>query len=494
MVNSKKQRTNILRIVIFIYIVFLSYIIAMQSKQAPFTKVPFGVDSSVFKTIALTMTKGFIPYRDSFDHKGPLLYILNYLGICISYYKGIWLIELIAIFITMGGIYKIARLYCRRIYSCIILLIVGTMLFSFLDGGNLTEEYALPFISIAQFLFLDYFLNKKISSFRLIICGFSFAAVCLLRINMITLWVSFCIAVMLEIIKTKKYKRIIGFLGYFILGAGILTIPILGWLGINHALKDFWNDYIVFNQLYVGTTFIKKWNSFFNFFNNTLMLFSILSLVYFTRIKKDYCHTFYIFYYIITLLSICVSGFTYPHYGMILVPLISYPISELLSVIESLKEEKVVGILVTFWILSCTILPVWCEGITNTMNCIIERKENVHKNFDDIVNLILKDTNQEDRIIVWGNWNIIYVLTQRLPASKYSYQFPIANIKNDIYVEFFAELSINKPKYIIIQPGVELGEMENFLRNHLEYQYIEQIGGGGIYRLNTENTNKNILQ
>ena len=60
-----------------------------------------GVDSSVFRTIALQMDEGIMPYRDTFDHKGPLLYLINYVGMKISFNNGIWFIEFISFFVTL---------------------------------------------------------------------------------------------------------------------------------------------------------------------------------------------------------------------------------------------------------------------------------------------------------------------------------------------------------------------------------------------------------
>lgn len=62
-------------------------------------------DSSVFKTIALCMEKGLMPYRDVFDHKGPLIYIYNWLGMKIAYWRGIWAIEFISLFVCFVYIY-----------------------------------------------------------------------------------------------------------------------------------------------------------------------------------------------------------------------------------------------------------------------------------------------------------------------------------------------------------------------------------------------------
>ena len=58
-----------------------------------------------------------MPYRDSFDHKGPLLFIINFLGNKISSYRGIWVFELLFMVITIFILYKIARMSCKIVTS-----------------------------------------------------------------------------------------------------------------------------------------------------------------------------------------------------------------------------------------------------------------------------------------------------------------------------------------------------------------------------------------
>jgi hypothetical protein len=51
---------------------------------------------------------------------------------------------------------------------------------TFFEGGNIEEEYAFPLLMIALFCFLKYFLTDSITRMDLIVCGSTFAAVCLI--------------------------------------------------------------------------------------------------------------------------------------------------------------------------------------------------------------------------------------------------------------------------------------------------------------------------
>ncbi len=162
---KKKRRLKKIskeNIVMFLISIVIAFFFLLNSPLHPWIKADAGVDSSVFKTIAMMMEKGYMPYKNSFDHKGPLLYILNWIGNNISAYNGIWEIELIFLAVTIFMIYKIARLSCKGNSAMIVMLVSLSLLFGYFDGGNLTEEYAMPFLTIGIFICVVDFLYYDI--------------------------------------------------------------------------------------------------------------------------------------------------------------------------------------------------------------------------------------------------------------------------------------------------------------------------------------------
>lgn len=147
-------------ILIFIILLFITFLVMLMSPLNLFSiNGVSGIDSSVFKTIGYYMNNGLLPYKDIFDHKGPILYILNYLGYIISPNRGIWVIEFVFMFISTCFIYKISRLKCDKKISIFITIIILSLLCLYFEQGNLCEEYALPLELISLYIFLKYFLN-----------------------------------------------------------------------------------------------------------------------------------------------------------------------------------------------------------------------------------------------------------------------------------------------------------------------------------------------
>ena len=55
----------------------LVFAFTIASPLHPFVDGTPYTDSSVFETVAMMMQRGYMPYRDSFDHKGPVFIKLH---------------------------------------------------------------------------------------------------------------------------------------------------------------------------------------------------------------------------------------------------------------------------------------------------------------------------------------------------------------------------------------------------------------------------------
>ena len=461
-------------IAIGILFLIATFVFLLKNPLHPWIDGQAGTDSSVFKTVALMMERGYMPYRDTFDHKGPLLYILNWLGNRISPYRGVWAIEFIAIFLTFYLIYKTARLCCNRMFSCVTVFASVSLLFEYFDG-NMSEEYAMPLIALAQFIFLDYLINKRVTKLRLILCGLCFGAVCLLRVNMISVWVVFCIAIFILCIVNKQFCALKEFIIFFLLGFCLIVIPILFWLGANGALAGFWEDYIVFNRLYTASSagraiLSRKWAVFFTFFNSTVMIFAVIISIYLCSIKDKFLYGTYLCYLFLSLLFICMSGMGYMHYGMVLVPAVSFPIASLFGIINQKKHEqieKVLALIVTTYLMGVIVMPSWLELSAGIVTMYDDREStNRSQTIYEISDYIKKNTLEDESISVYGNWDVIYVLSGRIHATKYSYLFPIVAVRPSIMDEYFEELKEQLPKIIVIQPGCYDDRVSIFLKEN----------------------------
>ena len=455
-------RGNIENIVAIVICAVITFFFTLKSQLHPWIGSEALTDSSVFKTVSMMIEKGYMPYKDSFDHKGPMIYFINIIGDLIDDYQGVWYIEYIFIIVALFMMYKISRLSITIIPSIITVLISMNLLFVYYEGGNFTEVYALAFIAGSIFIFLDYIINEKVNKIRLIILGICFASTCLLRLNMIAAWVVFCLYIFIICIKNKDIKNILFFIKWFIVGVLIVILPTFLWLIRNKLLKAFWDVYIVFNSKYSSTnggwgSESAVWNSYLFFFNTPVNIIAFIGLIYNINIQKKYSNLVYLIYMIINLGFISMSGLTYGHYGMVVIPSIIYPISLVFKRIEEIDDNKTAGaikMIVGIFTVYSIIAPNWIDILSGLPNTYRNRyNNNIPDALQTITEMIETETDENESISVYGNWDVVYVLGKRKHATKYSFQFPIGQVDSSIMDEYFYQLSNEQPKVIVVQNG-----------------------------------------
>ncbi len=507
----KKKLSNILIVIILAIIAFL---ICMKSPTDIFSKGEGSyTDSSVFKYIGLSMTKGYVPYLELFDHKGLLLYFINYIGVIISPTIGVWIIEFIFMFISVLFTYKLARKFTSKPISLLITGIAFSQIYNYFQGGNLSEEYALPFQIISLYILFDFFLNpEKYSSkiqketsnlFRInfklfnipvFICGICFACVIFLRANMISVWIVFGIMVLIYCIANKKYLELLKFALSFLLGALVVTIPILIYLLKNGAWESFINDYILFNIKYSSNAKkMDKIDTLVTFFNTavTRFAFIIMAVKVYMQIKnkeKCYFNLGYLAYMFVTLLLISMSGYNFGHYGMTMIPALIYPYCIMYQFLEKEYIKNIgINLMVTAYLLYSIIIPVGLQFSVDCLRDISNRPTTAYS--DELIDYVIENTKEDELISVFGNNNNFYYITNRQSASKYSYQTPIAEDNKEIVNEYFNDLRENKPKLIIWDIDVSYySEMVETMTEFLDENNYKLVKDGNIkiYEINGE--------
>ncbi len=88
--------------------------------------------------------------------------------------------------------------------------------------------------------------------------------------------------------------------------------------------------------------------------------------------------------------------------------------------------------------------------------------------------MIDDNTTDDERISVYGNGDIIYLVSNRLHATRYSYQFPIGEIAPDIMDEYFEEMENELPSIVVIWERQADERIEDFLSEH-NYMEISDL-------------------
>lgn len=431
-------------------------------------------DSNVFKTVALYMENGLMPYKDTFDHKGPIIYIINFFGNIISYLRGVWYVEWFFLTITFGAIYKTARIFCDEFCAFATVLLSTAPLFRYYYGGNFTEEYAMAYIAVALFIFMDYLKNDIITRIRLIVCGICFGSVLMLRVNLISVWIVFSCAVLFSSLKEKKYSCLKYYLVWFLCGMSIVLVPIIIWLVKNRALMDFWNCYIKFNMQYSSAmsdmTMIEKlWNGFFYFSKPPIVILSMFITVYLILFRRKLIDIAYGCYFLLEFIMLSMSGMTYDHYGMVLIPLIATPLAIGMGNINENDKNRMP--FAAICLIVFITVPNWMDLVENIPDQYGQDYESENlSSAQEISNIILAYGEPDDTLSVYGNWDSIHVKTRLLSTSKYTYQFPIGVVNTKILDNYFENIEENQPDWLVVEAGRMDEKIAEYIRR---YHYME---------------------
>ena len=280
-INNHKKLFTILLLALF------AFLICMLSPSNIIHNNFPDCDSAVFKYIGKTIANGGIPYLDTFDHKGPVLYLINYIGLIINQDFGIWILELISMFVALLFSYKAIRLFYSRKVAFATLILSYCLIVLFFNRGNLTEEYSLPFLAISIYYFVKYLKEDKIKSSRILICGICFALIALMRPNNAFPLMGFILFILIKSLKEKDYKGLSNKILYFLIGLLIPIIPTIIYFVCNNAINEFIDAYILFNVSYSSTGLTQKIDSLVWFFNREIIyLVLIIYLFIFINRKK----------------------------------------------------------------------------------------------------------------------------------------------------------------------------------------------------------------
>ena len=210
------------------------------------------VDAQCFFTVGKAMANGQIVYRDIFEQKGVLLYFLHMLTYFVSHttFIGVFFLEVMAgtafLFINI----KILTLYTDirfAVFSAVLCSMSVYSSMAFCEGDS-AEELCLPLLAYALYLSTKAFKNGKWLTGKQLFCvGIVSACVLWIKYTMLGFFIGWIIVPLLWLIKEKQWKAIGKTFLYIILGVFVVTLPIILYFAVNHALSDLWEVYFYKN-------------------------------------------------------------------------------------------------------------------------------------------------------------------------------------------------------------------------------------------------------
>lgn len=251
--NLKTQRTILTFQEVVILLLFSIVFLSIFSGYSSFLFPKYSdYDSSIFMMIGRGLNSGKRLYTDIFDHKGPVLFWIEALGMMFGR-GGIFALQCIFLWFDFISIWYISgkigdeRNRKQRFLYVVVFSIILAYPFA---NGNLSEEYCLPFIFLSLcFALSDYQYGKpkRIHSF---FYGLFIGIIAFIRINNAIPIVGIILLWVIILIKQKKVKEVLCNIGIGILGICSVAIPICLWFALQEALYDMLFATFIFNFKY----------------------------------------------------------------------------------------------------------------------------------------------------------------------------------------------------------------------------------------------------
>ena len=241
-----------------------------------------GQDSACFFLFGKYWSEGFLPYISLWDHKGPLIFFINLLGYIFTGSKiGVFIIQCINLTVFSYFTLRTFKLYFSAVPSWGLTLVSFCWLACSYEGGNLTEEYLLPFLSMGIYQVCcwldkrqnDFLRFPPITSFLFgLILGISF----LTRLTNALSSCGIMLGIGIILIWEKNWHDLWRVILYYSLGFISIVLPFFLYFYLHSALEE-----MIFGTITYNITFLdKSYNDgiISRFAQKDFLLFSIMAM------------------------------------------------------------------------------------------------------------------------------------------------------------------------------------------------------------------------
>jgi len=472
-------------------------------------------DSGVFLYVGWRFLRGDIPYRDVWDHKPPLIYFIDAIGLTLTPDSlwGVWLLQGIFIFFTFFLLYKLLDGEFGTLAALGGTIAFATGLLTILARGNVTEEYPLLFQVLCFLLFVrayrqDFPLR---TTFWMGIFG---ALAFLFKQTTIGVWIAFAVI----LFAIRIYQRRLPLRDLLAhLGGWLIPIFIVGlYFASQNALVDFWEQAFLYNFTYIGKhegirRLIPVFAKGFLYLQNGWLLHLAIvgwltGIAYiWHKLKSSFAeiHPLILIAVIdlpIEVALITISGRSILHYYLTPLPVMAilagtliYAIPILIEKVKSPSMQRIKKWIPAF--LLAVIATAQIGQVRYYPEYVRALRENDRVS---VIDYILKNSQEDDKVLIIGAESAVNFLARREAPTRYVYQYPLALLgRRPMFEEYFHQILGDKPVLIIDTRGrtqlteklyTPLQKRSQIVRDGVKYlgenyEQVAQFGEWFVYRL-----------
>lgn len=343
------------------------FLLVMSTTTSPlYSRI--GGDSAMFIMMGRMFLKGYIPYVDIFDHKGPIVVFIEALGLSLypsDDFVGVFILQVINLFIVLILLYRCSRFFLPPSLSfCAV--IICLLFFSFsIQGGNLTEEYSLPFLLFSLLFTLQYYFSDRhvIHSAKFILLGVSLAILFWMRPTNMGVICACILFIMITMVKNTDWNGLKRLFGYTVIGFVAISGMIVIYFWYINALDEMIYASFLFNFKYMeNSCFPGKDKSMLSHYVKvyaSMIVFAVGIVVYYINYKnKDHgLILFALLLFAVNFVSTILIGPQFYHYMTLNIPCLLLGVIFIFLTIKDRFLKKKLGWLFTL-VLSLILLSL----------------------------------------------------------------------------------------------------------------------------------------
>lgn len=450
----------------------------------------FGYDTALWHVIGRGITQGKVPYRDLFEHKGPLLFFLYAFGwLCPDQRLAMFLLQWLFFTVALIYGYRLCRLYVTQGKAVIGLLFFLFLFCGTIGEGAMSEEWSLPFIIITLYYAIRYLKCSGTSRphpVRLgFLYGFCFGCVACIRLNNAAPIAGVILAFVIIMILRRQYISILWNALAFLAGMVIPIVPIVLWYWSRDALNYLIWGAFLFNFHYAVSAWnvrtiwekIRPWLTAIPY----LVLLPVNYHDYKEHQNRDACLMVGISA-TVTIVAL-MFGYSYMHYFTIFLPFLMIALCMLLAV----PLQKMICTVLAICIMAA---PFTWQAVRNAGKSILLNTQGWYDEMEAEIRTFMDQIPEEDRASVWGNgsaFSKVFCISGITPCFPYfdngAVHYVMDPSMNAATVEMFEN---NPPEWIVVPTIGEshIAAMEQYIPQMYElYDTLDGEKHLELYRL-----------
>ena len=236
--------------ILFIFLT-AALVITLNSTCSPLYPFNRWVDPNTTFTVGKAVLKGYVPYRDLYELKGPLFIFLHTIGAGISFesFLGIWILEVMSAFFYLWLSFEILKLFFRK-ESLLLLPFIAAITYSgaAFRTGDSAEEFCIPFLMYGLYVGLSSIKTKSLPTVKqFILIGITSSCVFWIKYSMVGFYIGWILFFIILALQIKKMPELIKGTGLITCGLLPVTCLILIYFAGNSSLNIFMDAYFKSN-------------------------------------------------------------------------------------------------------------------------------------------------------------------------------------------------------------------------------------------------------